>query len=172
MLLLQVFQNYRNEEVARCYYCKFSKSTEMKKWQDATTASFWESGFYLQALATCVKPPGIAILTRKLPECSIQTSLSTLLLKLIDKDGPALRGGIDERGNQVFSLFDLGNLSCEKDRDSTYGKTNFYRLTKDGSKYKKEVDTFCIYLKFRQSTSSMSRATTSPSTPTWSGTAP
>lgn len=74
--------------------------------------------------------------------------MSTLLLKLIDQDGPALRGGIDKDGNQAFSLFDLGNIACGKDRDSTYGKTNFYRLTKVGSAFKQEVDTLCIYLKF------------------------
>jgi hypothetical protein len=74
--------------------------------------------------------------------------MSTLLLKLINQDGPGLRGGVDKDGVQAFSLFDLGNLACGKDRDSTYGKTNFYRLTKEGSAFKKEVDTLCIYLKF------------------------
>lgn len=74
--------------------------------------------------------------------------MSTLLLKLIDQNGPALRGGIDKDGNQVFSLFDLGNIACGKDRDSTYGKTNFYRLIREGSAFKSEVDTLCIYLKF------------------------
>lgn len=79
---------------------------------------------------------------------TIRERMSTLLLKLINQDGPGLRGGVDKDGVQAFSLFDLGNLACGKDRDSTYGKTNFYRLTKEGSAFKKEVDTLCIYLKF------------------------
>ena len=76
--------------------------------------------------------------------------MSALLLKLIDSrpDGPALRGGLDKDGNAAFSLFDLGNLACNKERDSTYGKNNFYRLTKEGSDYKTEVDLFTVYLKF------------------------
>ena len=76
--------------------------------------------------------------------------MSALLLKLMDSDsnGPALRGGLDKNGNQVFSLFDLGNISCKRERDSTYGKNNFYRLTKEGSEYKNEVDSFTVYLKF------------------------
>ena len=75
--------------------------------------------------------------------------MSSLLLKLMDSgsDGPVLRGATDKDGNQVFSLFDLGNIACNKERDSSYGKTNFYRLSKEGSEYKNEIDTYCIYLK-------------------------
>jgi hypothetical protein len=69
--------------------------------------------------------------------------MSELVLKLLDTEG--LRGTRDKDGNPVFSLFDLGNIACNKERDSTYGKTNFYRLTKEGSDYKNEIDTLCIY---------------------------
>ena len=76
--------------------------------------------------------------------------MSTLILKLIDSgsDGAVLRGGTDKDGNPAFSLFDLGNLACNKERDSTYGKNSLYRLTKEGSEYKTEVDSFTVYLKF------------------------
>ncbi len=46
----------------------------------------------------------------------------------------------------TYSLFDLG--ACKKERDSTYGRNNFYRLIKEGSEYKDEVDSFLVYLKF------------------------
>ena len=74
--------------------------------------------------------------------------MSSLLLKLTGIDGSAIRGATDIQGNPAFSLFDFGNIACEKERDSTYGKNNFYRLVKEGSEHKKEVDTFCVYLKF------------------------
>ena len=76
--------------------------------------------------------------------------MSALLLKLTKSgpNGPVLRGMIDSNGNQAFSLFDLGNVSCQKDRDSTYGKNIFYRLTKEGSDTKNEIDSFLVYLKF------------------------
>ena len=76
--------------------------------------------------------------------------MSALLLKLMNSgaDGPALRGTIDKDGNPAFSLFDLGNIACKREKDNTYGKNTFYRLTKEGSEYKTEVDTFTVYLKF------------------------
>ncbi len=70
--------------------------------------------------------------------------MSSLLLKLISDNGPALRGMSDKDGTPAFSLFDLGNIACKKPRDSTHGKNIFYRLTKEGSEYKKEVDSFCV----------------------------
>jgi hypothetical protein len=73
--------------------------------------------------------------------------MSELVLKLINSSSSGLRGTTDAAGNPAFSLFDLGNVACNKERDSTYGKTNFYRLSKEGSEYKNEIDTFCIYLK-------------------------
>ena len=74
--------------------------------------------------------------------------MSCLFLKIIDKEGPALRGGVDKDGNPAFSLFDMGNIACNKERDSTYGKNVFYRLTQERSEFKSEVDSFCVYLKF------------------------
>lgn len=76
--------------------------------------------------------------------------MSALLLKLMNSgaDGPALRGTIDKDGNPAFSLFDLGNIACKREKDNTYGKNTFYRLTKEGSEYKIEVDSFTVYLKF------------------------
>lgn len=43
---------------------------------------------------------------------------------------------------------DVGNVACKKDRDSTYGKNNVYRLHKEGSEFKAELDSFLVYLKF------------------------
>ena len=63
-------------------------------------------------------------------------------------DGPVLRGATDKDGNQVFSLFDLGNIAGKRGCENQYGKNIFYRLMKDGSKFKDEVSSFCIYLKF------------------------
>ena len=76
--------------------------------------------------------------------------MSSLLLKLMDSgsDGPVLRGATDKDGNQVFSLFDLGNIAGKRGCENQYGKNIFYRLMKDGSKFKDEVSSFCIYLKF------------------------
>ena len=74
--------------------------------------------------------------------------MSALILKLMGTDGPGLRGTTDPNGNQAFSLFDLGNLAGKRDRDDQYGKNIFYRLIKDGSKFKHEVLALCIYLKF------------------------
>ena len=76
--------------------------------------------------------------------------MSALILKLMDSgpDGPVLRGTTDKDGNQAFSLFDLGNISGKRGCDNQYGKNHFYRLIKDGSKFKDEVLAFCIYLKF------------------------
>ncbi len=80
--------------------------------------------------------------------------MATLELKLFEKDGPecGLRGMI-YNGNQVFSVFDFINLSCDKTRDSSYGRTNFYRLIKDGSEYKEEIESMCINVKFPGETS-------------------
>ena len=76
--------------------------------------------------------------------------MSALILKLIDSgsDGPVLRGGTDKDGNPAFSLFDLGNTAGKRGCENQYGRNIFYRLTKDGSKFKDEVNAFCIYLKF------------------------
>lgn len=74
--------------------------------------------------------------------------MSALILKLMGMDGPGLRGTTDPNGNQAFSLFDLGNLAGKRHRDDQYGKNIFYRLIKDGSKFKHEVLSLCIYLKF------------------------
>ena len=76
--------------------------------------------------------------------------MSALILKLMDSgpDGPVLRGTTDKDGNQAFSLFDLGNITGKRGCDNQYGKNIFYRLIKDGSKFKDEVLSFCIYLKF------------------------
>ncbi len=74
--------------------------------------------------------------------------MSALILKFIDMDGLGLRGTTDKEGNPAFSLFDLGNIASGRDRDSQYAKSIFYRLVKDGSKFKDEVLSFCIYLKF------------------------
>jgi hypothetical protein len=67
--------------------------------------------------------------------------MSGLVLKLIDAgaDGPSLRGTTDKDGNPAFSLFDLGNISCKREKDNQYGKNIFYRLIKDESKFKDEV---------------------------------
>lgn len=73
--------------------------------------------------------------------------MSELILKLIDSGTSALRGTLDADGNPAFSLFDMGNVACNKDRDSTYGKNNFYRLNREESEFKKELDSFCVYLK-------------------------
>lgn len=62
--------------------------------------------------------------------------------------GPVLRGGLDKDGNPAFSLFDLGNIAGKRECENQYGKNIFYRLIKDGSKFKDEVSSFCIYLKF------------------------
>lgn len=79
-----------------------------------------------------------------------QTYMSALILKLIDSgsDGPVLRGATDKDGNPAFSLFDLGNIAGKRGCENQYGKNIFYRLTKDGSKFKDEVSSLCIYLKF------------------------
>ena len=76
--------------------------------------------------------------------------MSALILKLMDScpNGPVLRGTTDKDGNQAFSLFDLGNITGKRGCDNQYGKNIFYRLIKDGSKFKDEVLSFCIYLKF------------------------
>jgi hypothetical protein len=73
--------------------------------------------------------------------------MSMLMLKLLDKEGPSLRGMVHD-GRNMWAVFDFINYSCEKSSDDTYGRTNFYRLTKEGSKYKDEIESLCTYLTF------------------------
>jgi hypothetical protein len=74
--------------------------------------------------------------------------MSTLLLKLLDGDGQAIRGMDDQDGYQVFSVYDFFNRVCEKPEKSSYGNTTFFRLTQETSKFKNEVLTLCKNLKF------------------------
>ena len=77
--------------------------------------------------------------------------MSSLVLKLVnesgDHNGQGMRGATDQNGDPAFSMFDMGNIACKRDRDSQYAKTIFYRMIKEGSKFRDEVLSFCIYLK-------------------------
>lgn len=70
-----------------------------------------------------------------------------LLLSLDEGSNLGLRGASDKDGNQAFSLFDLGNIFCNKDLESTYGKNTYYRLTKEGSEHKDEVESYTVNLR-------------------------
>jgi len=70
---------------------------------------------------------------------------STLLLKITSE--ASLRGMIDD-GMQQYAVYDFINIACEKKHNSSYGNTTFFRLTADGSKFKKEVLALCKNLKF------------------------
>ena len=73
--------------------------------------------------------------------------MSLLLLKLTDGDGQSIRGK-EHKGAQWFSVYDFMGISCGKVGKVSYAKTTFSRLVQDGSEYKNEVDTLCVYLKF------------------------
>lgn len=74
--------------------------------------------------------------------------MSILLLKLIDGDGRAIRGMIDDENESYFSVYNFINCVCQKSEKSSYGQTTFFRLVQDGSKFKYEVHTLCMNLKF------------------------
>ena len=78
---------------------------------------------------------------------SLQPKMSFLLLKLADGDGQSIRGK-EHEGAQWFSVYDFISISCSKVGKASYAKTTFSRLVQDGSEYKNEVDTLCVYLKF------------------------
>jgi hypothetical protein len=73
--------------------------------------------------------------------------MSSLLLKLADGDGQSIRG-MEHNGIQYFSVYDFMTITCGKMGKVSYAKNTFSRLVQDGSEYKNEVDTLCVYLKF------------------------
>jgi hypothetical protein len=73
--------------------------------------------------------------------------MSSLLLKLADGEGQSIRGK-EHEGAQWFSVYDFMSIVCGKVGKLSYAKTTFSRLVQDGSEYKNEVDTLCVYLKF------------------------
>ena len=70
---------------------------------------------------------------------------STLLLKITSE--ASLRGMV-YNGMQQYAVYDFINIACEKNHNSSYGNTTFFRLTADGSKFKKELLALCKNLKF------------------------
>lgn len=73
--------------------------------------------------------------------------MSSLLLKLADGEGQSIRGK-EHEGAQWFSVYDFMSIACGKVGKVSYAKNTFSRLVQDGSEYKNEVDTLCVYLKF------------------------
>jgi hypothetical protein len=73
--------------------------------------------------------------------------MSSLLLKLADGEGQSIRGK-EHEGAQWFSVYDFMSIACGKLGKVSYAKNTFSRLVQDGSEYKNEVDTLCVYLKF------------------------
>jgi hypothetical protein len=73
--------------------------------------------------------------------------MSSLLLKLADGEGQSIRGK-EHEGAQWFSVYDFMSISCGKVGKVSYAKNTFSRLVQDGSEYKNELDTICVYLKF------------------------
>lgn len=69
------------------------------------------------------------------------------LLELIE-NGPTIRGMAMADGQHVYAVYDFIAKACQKENESTYAKNTFYRLIRDGSEHKLEVDSFCVYLKF------------------------
>jgi hypothetical protein len=73
--------------------------------------------------------------------------MASLLLKLADGEGQSIRGK-EHEGAQCFSVYDFMSTACGKVGKVSYAKNTFSRLVQDGSEYKNEVDTLCVYLKF------------------------
>ena len=55
---------------------------------------------------------------------------------------------MDEKDQWWFSVYDFINFVCDKKPKCTYAKTTFQRLTKHDSEYAKDIDTFCVDIKF------------------------
>ena len=75
--------------------------------------------------------------------------MSMLVLNLLGSPGgPKIRGTLAPDGAQWFAVFDTINFTCAKPEQSSYGNTTFFRLTQEGSEFKKEVLSLCKNFKF------------------------
>jgi hypothetical protein len=74
--------------------------------------------------------------------------MSTLLLKLLDKDGRTIRGMLEKFGNQVFSVYDFMTVACKYESSGATARKEFKRLIRDGSDYKDEIVASCHSLHF------------------------
>ena len=70
--------------------------------------------------------------------------MSMLVLNLLGSPGgQKIRGTLAPDGAQWFAVFDTINFTCAKPEQSSYGNTTFFRLTQEGSEFKKEVLSLC-----------------------------
>lgn len=76
-----------------------------------------------------------------------KSQMSMLLLKLINSNDRSIRGMTRHDDSQVFSVIDSVNTFCNKELDSSYGRVTFFRLIKEGSEHKQELESCCIYLR-------------------------
>jgi len=60
----------------------------------------------------------------------------------------SIRGMRTDAGVDCWSVFDFINTVCEKESDSTYGKTTFNRLIGDGAEHRAELVSLSTYKKF------------------------
>ena len=78
--------------------------------------------------------------------------MSSLLLTLVDGQGQSvygkIRGKVHTDGNQNYSVYDAMTGGCGKAGKISYSKNTFGRLVQDGSEYKDELVTLCVYIKF------------------------
>lgn len=74
--------------------------------------------------------------------------MSTLLLKLLDADGRAIRGMMMKDDMQVFSVYDFMTNACGYESSGASARKEFQRLIKDRSEFKNEVVASCHYCKF------------------------
>ena len=74
--------------------------------------------------------------------------MATLLLKLAEEGDKSIRGIIDSRGVQVFSIYDFMTKACGKHDSGGYARSLFKRLTDEGAYARYEVLTATHYVKF------------------------
>jgi hypothetical protein len=74
--------------------------------------------------------------------------MASLVLKLTEDDTHKIRGMIAPNGIQVFSVYDFMTIACGYKHGGSAARTEFKRLTKDGSEFKDELVTSCDNLKF------------------------
>ena len=81
------------------------------------------------------------------PRHAREMSALTLFFASDDMD-VSIRGMRTEAGVDYWSVFDFINKVCEKESDSTYGRTTFNRLIGDGAEHRAELVSLSTYQKF------------------------